>query len=100
MEARLRCTLLPGQFSSELVAIVRSSSGREFSLFAQKPDLDYEELPDRDRPTDGWVKVQVLQCERDLCLVRLPQTTVENGQYLTVPVSQLDRVPPELKARA
>ncbi len=100
MIAKLRCTLFPGQFSSELVAIVRNSSGREFSLFAPKTDLDYEVQPTRDGPVEGWVKVQVLQCERDLCLVRLPRTTLENGQYVTVAVSQLDRSPTELKAEA
>ncbi len=71
--------------------VVRSSSGREFSLFSQKADLDYPEPPAENRPVEGWIKVEVLQCERNLCLVRLPQSTLENGQYLTVSADQLDR---------
>jgi hypothetical protein len=100
MEARLRAKLSQGQFSSELVAVVRASSGRDFSLFAQKTDLEYDEAPTGDDVIDGWVKVDVLQRERDLCLVRLPQTTLENGQYLTVAVSQLDKAPNERPAGA
>jgi hypothetical protein len=93
MEARLRCTLYPGQFASEFAVVVRSSTGRELSLFAPRSDLSYQDLPTSDRSVEGWMKVDVLQCERNLCLVRLPRTTLENGQYLTVTADQLDRAP-------
>lgn len=93
MEARLRCTLFPGQFSSELAVVVRSSGGRQLSLFAQKTDLDCQELPSENRSVEGWIKVEVVQRERGLCLVRLPQSTLENGQYLTVRADQLDKAP-------
>jgi len=93
MEARLRCTLFPGQFSSELAAVVRSAGGREVSLFAQRTDLEYQDQPSADRPVAGWIKVEVLQCDRNLCLVRLPQTTLENGPYVTVTADQLDSAP-------
>ena len=91
MEARLRCTLFPGQFSSELAVVVRSASGRQLSLFAQKTDLDYQELPTDERSVEGWIKVEIVQRERGLCLIRLPQSTLENGQHLTVRMDQLDR---------
>ena len=53
METWLRCTLFPGQFSSELVAVVQSVHGREFSLFAPKADLDYNDAPDPALPCRG-----------------------------------------------
>ena len=100
MEARLRCTLYPGQFTSELAVVVRSAGGREVSLFADKTELEYAEQPAADCPVEGWIKVQVLQCERNLCLVLLPQTTLENGPYVTVTADRLDRVPAQGKAGA
>jgi hypothetical protein len=90
MDTQLRCTLSQGQFSSELAVVVRSASGREFSLFAQKSDLSYSEPPTEGQSVDGWIKVEVIETNRNLCLVRLPQTTLENGQYITVACDQLD----------
>jgi hypothetical protein len=93
MESWLRCTLFPGQFSSELAVVVKSVHGREFSLFAAKTDLEYDENPTENHPVEGWVRVNVVQRERNLYLVRLPQTTLENGQYVTVAAGQLRAVP-------
>jgi hypothetical protein len=93
MEARLRCSLFPGQFSSELAVVVRSANGRELSLFAEKSDLVYSETPTEWQPVEGWVKVEVVQSERNLHLVRLPQTTLENGQFITVKAEQLEGLP-------
>jgi hypothetical protein len=75
-----------------LVAVVESASGREYSLFADKTDLEYPEPPGKGRSVEGWIKVEVLQCERGLCLVRLPQSTLENGSCVTVKEDRLDRV--------
>lgn len=92
METWLRCTLFPGQFSSELVVVVRSFNGREFSLFAQKIDLEYDDPPTENAPVEGWVRVNVVERDKNLCLVKLPQTTLENGQYITVSAGQLRAV--------
>jgi hypothetical protein len=93
MEAKLRCTLTLGQFSSELIAVVRSYTGREFSLFVPKVDLDFDEPPAEEKPVEGWIRVDVLEEERGMFLVRLPQSTLENGHYVTVTGNQLARIP-------
>src|SRR6266404_2559148 len=93
MEAWLRCTLHPGQFSSELAAVVRSFNGKLFSLFVPKFDLNYQDNPTEDNPVDGWIKVEIIKEDTNgLFLVMLPQSTLENGQYLTVTADQQRRV--------
>ena len=86
---QLRCKLFPGQFSSEFVAIVESFNGRSFSLFASREDVTFEQEPTQDTPTEGWLRVQVVDGRGSNILVLLPQSTVENGQYLTVRHDQL-----------
>src|SRR5438309_2067463 len=98
MRVKLRCRISAGQFSSEYAVVVRSHDGREFSLFAQTGDVTYSEQPTADREVDGWIKVELLQQDKNLVLVRLPQTTLENGQFLSVRADQLDRLPEKQKA--
>ena len=100
MRTWLRCTLYPGQFSSELAAIVCTARGRELSLFASKEDFQFSELPSSNQPVDGWVEVTVLERQGTLLLVRLPRTTLENGQYITVSAGQLKNIPEKREARA
>jgi hypothetical protein len=98
VEAFLRCTLFQGQFSSELAVVIKSSSGREFSLFAEKTDVDCSEWPREGGSVPGLIKVEVVDMQGDLCLVRLPQSTLENGQYVTVQSNQLNKTPDQLRA--
>lgn len=85
MNTELRCTVYPGQFSSELSVIVTNFSGREFSLFTSRSDVSCEGTPSDELPTVGWLTVRVLGLDRDRVLVCLPQSTIENGQTITVP---------------
>lgn len=100
MRSNLRCRVSAGQFSSEYAVIVRSNEGRDFSLFAQAGEVTFTEQPTGDREVDGWIAVDVVEQDRNLVLIRLPQTTLENGQFLTVQAGQLDRVPPRNRAVA
>lgn len=100
METWLRCTLFPGQFSSELAAVVRSAHGREFSLFAPRSELDYSDVPTENRPVEGWLHVRVVASEKNRYVVRLPQTTLENGQYITVSAGSLRGIPDDIEAHA
>lgn len=95
METWLRCTLNLGQFSSEYAVVLKSFHGREYSLFAQRNDLEYDEPPTEDQPVGGWMRVAVVEQDpgRGLFLVRLPQSTLENGQFMTVSAGQLRRIP-------
>src|SRR6266498_4668621 len=81
MKTWMRCTLYPGQFPTELAVVLRSHAGRVLSLFASKTSLRYDQEPSRDAPMEGWVQVEIVKNEKNLYLVRLPQTTLENGQY-------------------
>lgn len=95
MRAKLRCQVSPGLFSSECAVIVKASSGREFSLFTERSTVSVAQWPQGDQTVDGWIDVDLAE-ERgsptngSLVLVRLPQTTLESGQYLTVNRGQLD----------
>src|SRR5690349_4958850 len=93
--AQLRCEIYPGQFSAEFAVVVTSSSGRQFSLFSDKNDLRYDEPQTEEQPVNGWIAVEVVKCENNLCLVRLPQTTLENGQFITVAKMDLRELVPE-----
>ena len=95
MRAKLRCQVSPGQFSSECAVVIRAASGREYSLFTERSTVSVGQWPQDDQSVDGWIDVDLVE-ERgstpngSLVLVRLPQTTLENGQYLTVSRGQLD----------
>jgi hypothetical protein len=84
MIAEIRCQLYPGQFSSEYAVVVESFSGRVYSLFASRRDVANDREPTLDEPTDGWLRVKVLEPEGNNVLVQLPQSTLENGSYLAV----------------
>src|SRR4051794_9692205 len=89
MDTELRCKLLPGQFSNEFVAVVESFNGRLYSLFVSRDKVTFDQEPAQDEATEGWLPVQVVERRDNNLLVRLPQSTVENGQYLAVRSDQL-----------
>ncbi len=89
MFAEIRCQLYPGQFSSEYAVVVESFSGRAYSLFAFRDDVTTDREPTLDEPTDGWLRVKVLEPEGNNVLVQLPQSTIENGAYLAVRRDQM-----------
>lgn len=98
MRARLRCQVSLGQFSSEYVVVVQSSAGREFSLFADRDMLSVNRTPTDEETVDGWIVVEILEEKGSVALVKLPQSTLENGPFLTVGLGQLDirrPVPPQ-----
>jgi hypothetical protein len=89
MRSELRCRLFPGQFSSEFAVVVETFNGRFFSLFASRDEVMSDQEPTQDAPTDGWLSVQVIERRANNVLLRLPQSTVENGQYLAVRSDQI-----------
>jgi hypothetical protein len=89
MRRELRCRLFPGQFSSEFAVIVETFNGRSFSLFASRDEVMFHHEPTQDTPTEGWLSVQVAEQRENNVLVRLPHSTVENGQYLSFRPDQL-----------
>jgi hypothetical protein len=85
----LRCTVTPGQFSSEYAVSVQSFSGRTFSLFATRGDVQCDQSPSEDRSVEGWLAVEIVNSSETHYLVQLPQSTLENGRFLSVNPSQL-----------
>ena len=91
MKKWLRCTIFPGQFSSEYAIQGRLFDNTGFSLFAEKEDLDLEfgGEPTFDKPVEGWIRIEIGPQKDDLLLVTLPHPSFENGQVITVKANQI-----------
>lgn len=83
MDTWLKCKIQEGQFSEEFVVEGKDAAGTPFSLFARHSDVD----------TEGWIRVKVLAQQNGLCLVQLPQETLENGSTVTVLRDDLEEFP-------
>lgn len=88
----LECTISPGQFTGEYAIRGKLFDGTEFSMFAEKDDLDFEEEPTEDKPVVGRIRTVLGPKKGDLLLVRLPQPTFENGQTITVKTNQVKKL--------
>lgn len=93
MGTQLRCGVSPGQFSNEYAVSVQSFNGRTFSLFASRNDVGCEQPPTEDQSVEGWLAVDIVKQSAAHYLVRLPQPTLEHGQYISVTPSQLRGIP-------
>lgn len=87
----LRCSISPGQFTGEFAVQGTLHDRTGFSLFAQDSDVEIPTVSSSDAPVGGWIRVDVIQEQGDLALVRLPQRTLENGRTITVRRDQLRR---------
>jgi hypothetical protein len=85
----LRCQISPGQFSGEYAIRGTLFNGAEFSLFAEKSDVELSGELSMERPIDGWLRVTSGPQEGNLLLVSLPQPSFENGQVITVKKEQV-----------
>ena len=85
----LKCTISPGQFTGEYAVRGNLFDGTEFSMFAEKEDLNFQSEPTEDNPVVGLIRIVPGPQKDDLLLVRLPQPTFENGQTISVKVSQI-----------
>lgn len=88
MEKLLLCKVSPGQFSNEYAVEGTLSNGSGFSMFTHADSLTLNEKPTRDKPVEGWMKIDILEEKGDIVLVSLPQTTLENGRFITVKKEQ------------
>ena len=92
-DAWLSCMITPGQFSCEYAVegVMHNSEG--FSLFACDYNLTFRSAPTIGERVQGWIQVEVLQTSASLALVRLPQSTMENGDVVTVNLRDLTNAP-------
>lgn len=91
MDTFLRCKISRGQFSREVAVRGATFDGTGYSLFAEKDDVEFDGPLQGFEEVDGWMRVEVLQEERGLALVRLPAEAFENGYFLTVNADQVQR---------
>jgi hypothetical protein len=93
----LSCTITPGQFSSEYAVSGQHSDGTGFSLFVPHEYVECDPAPTAQQPVQGWLRVEVWDQKGNLVVVRLPRSTLENGQFVTVTTSQLRAGAPSAK---
>lgn len=90
-ESWLNCTISNGQFSGEYAIQGEMFNSNSFSLFAPKDCVRLNnEAPKEDEHVEGSICVRVLNKEEDLVLVKLPQSTFENGQIITVKADKVE----------
>ena len=63
--------------------------GTEFSLFAEREKLEFDEEPRENKTVPARIRVVPGAQEGELLLVTLPYPTFENGQTITVRKNQL-----------
>jgi hypothetical protein len=88
-DAWLRCMITPGQFSCEYSVEGKLYGGEGFSLFACDYDLKIPSSQCTTGRTPGLIRVQVLKSVGSRAMVQLPKSTMENGDIVTVDVSDL-----------
>jgi hypothetical protein len=93
MEALLRSTISPGQFSSEYTVVGKDVNDKVFSFFAPRDYVVCDKPPAGRESAEGWVRVQVWHDYGNRVVVRLPFESFESGQYVTVVAGQLQRSP-------
>ena len=85
----LKCQIMPGQYSGECAVRGRLFNNNEFSLFADRSDIDFKGKLSPDTPIDGWLKVTPGPKKGDLLVVNLPQPAFENGKNIIVKMEQV-----------
>ena len=88
-EAWLKCMITPGQFSCEYAVEGTMHNDEGFSLFACDYDLKLESEPTDMKRSRGLIRVEVIQTSDTLALIRLPRSTMENGDCVTVTLNDL-----------
>lgn len=74
----LKCDISDGQFPEEYTVKCSSSDGSTFSFFANPDFIDHSR---------SSVKVDVMECKGDVCLVYMPIEPLEGGVSRTVRVA-------------
>ena len=100
MENWLRCTVSIGQFPHEYGVEGLQANGTVYSLFAPCEYVEPDEEPTRDRTTQGWVRVVVIDPLGDRAIVRLPRQTFQAGAFITVRLDELRKPIPAPSKKA
>ncbi len=90
MDALLQCQVSPGMFKGEVAVRGISADGTEFSLFVSDEYVECRDKLQTEVFCEGRLRVQVLDREGPLVLVRLPGQTFENGRTVAVSDSMVE----------
>lgn len=93
LQTWLQCDVTPGQFTGEYVVTAQDFQGSTFSLFTPEKYVECDSEPIKGQSVRGWLQVRVLDKNDSLALVQLPRHPLENGQLVTVPLTQLNARP-------
>jgi len=86
----INCEVLPGMFSSERFVLVKDADGNDFGYMFADDQLVRVNEPLHDKnPVPGQLRVHTFNQEGDMVSVMLPDTTLEHGRYMRMPVNQL-----------
>ena len=80
-EGWLKCTVSDGMLPKEYAVECNSLSGDVFSFFTSQEYIDSQH---------SYVKVNIMDCEGDNCLVYIPSTPLEAGASRSVIVHSRD----------
>ena len=89
MDKWLDCTISEGQFTGEFAVQGKMFDSTDFSLFAPKEVLRFDEEPTKNKRVQGSIRVTPLGQKDDLTLIALPRPTFENGRAITVKTNQI-----------
>ncbi|MDH4238204.1 MAG: hypothetical protein OEW48_01440 [Phycisphaerae bacterium] len=89
MDRWIDCTISEGQFTGEFAVQGKMFDSTDFSMFAPKEVLRFEEEPTKNKRVQGSIQVTLLEQKDDLSLIALPRPTFENGRTITVKTSQI-----------
>jgi hypothetical protein len=87
----LDCIASPGQFRDEFAVHGKDFNGREFSLFVSRNFVKCQQEPAADDEVPARLQILLLDQRDELCLIRLPGNTFDNGSTITVYEYQLEK---------
>lgn len=87
----INCEVLPGMFDAEYYVLVKDADGNDFGgMFADDQLVRVHEPLQDKNPVPGQVRVRAFKHEGDMVSVALPESTMEHGRYMRIPVAQLN----------
>ena len=88
----INCEVLPGMFDAEYYVLVKDAEGKHFGgmfVYDGLVRLD-KPLQDKKHPVPGKLRVRAFSHEGDMVSVALPESTMDHGRYMRIPVAQLN----------
>jgi len=85
----LNCSASQGQFREEVAIQGHDFNGHDFSLFTSRQFVRWEREPTNENEVPARLQILLIEKRDNLCLIRLPGRTFDNGSTVTVRHDQL-----------